>query len=601
MDILALSGRGFDRLETAFVEELNKVAAKLHNPDLEILSYKPADLTPFVKLLVTFILFREEAEFVTPLVRKMDMWYTESQPILKELRLTAPAKKCYDFIHKNLPGIDSARKVNAFKAMLSDFRIAIFKNKTVKDKLFNTSAMGNQMKGLLNNCFGIINSNSVSGYNGLARNISLLHEPLLNAYFVQDGGNEDTSEVVKNYLKFIKDYTGKNDQYIHYKRVQKLKASNPTMFAVWQDIAKKESTLFKNAVISILRNSGKETISAEKLKKELKSRGLLTWRIPEGFDGLYNEKMEMFLKDGTQLSNNGKTGITQIGGWMRMFPDADPSKKQKVAEGQGVNVDSKNTYGTMQGRSKSARHRFDLVKEVIPHISTLAQNWRHDFLYANNPKTKMLGAMAETIYLTAARIGSPGNKTDGKETYGISTIKCRDVKKVGNALEITYAGKKGVKITNKIKPVNEVSKRLIAYILELKAAGSPNSPLWEIDGEPFSQKEFREYLRSEEVGMPKDLGPHKFRHIKGTILFTKLMEANPPKKNMTPTAFQAHMKAVLTEVGAQLGHMRTDKEGKQQATYSTVVTNYIDPQIVIDEFMKYDQPIPGWLKNIPEE
>ncbi len=125
--------------------------------------------------------------------------------------------------------------------------------------------------------------------------------------------------------------------------------------------------------------------------------------------------------------------------------------------------------------------------------------------------------------------------------------------------------------------------------MTLKSKVKPNDIIWQINGEVISGGEIRRYLKS--TGF--ESSPHKFRHLRATMMFINALKEKPPNKKWTQLQFETYIKSILTEIGNQLGHVRTI-DGVATPTWATAAKSYVDPYTLKNTFKLYDMRIPVW-------
>jgi hypothetical protein len=552
-----------------------------------LLAYERPELLAFTKLLMAFVVYKEGNKVSATLYNKILTWYSTSIPLQKEVKIDKPIKTIMNFISQHKQIIPD-KSFNAYLNLLRALRLALFAKEAKKNRaaLLETFQITGPIKNLINSVFTLINKDSDNAYNNITRNISILKDPELSGFFTAIT-DETGAKVVKDYLKVIKSLTGTNAEYLDrdftLNRLPKLPQSK-------QDEYKKASSLeraaYKKALFNIIRQSGEPLIDADELREKLHDEGMLTFRIPVGFTGKYDDKANMYLSDGRQLNSN------QSGGHMTMLPEKEGVAK--VAHGQGILDQGSKDYQTTETKQKNANKKFELVNSLIPRIAEIAQNWRTDFVFETN-LNKLYGALAETLYITAGRVGDIK-----REVGGIYNLKAKNLTVLSNGIKIAYIGKDSINQSHIIKasPENEVGQLLVTFLTTLKATKKPDDFLWSLKGSTVTIDGFRNYLKS--IGF--NASPHKFRHIKGTTNFIALLNKNPIPKDATATDVANHIKNILTVIGQQLGHITTNKKtGAQDPQWSTAIKNYVDPKVVMDIYKERNMTLPSWVPRIPEK
>ncbi len=388
-------------------------------------TYADVQLLAFTKALAIMLAYYKGNDIDEGVFHQFLQLANVSQPLVKNVGFKKEFDAIVNFISKTKPPYNEAKKQKLI-VLLKAFRATMFgrmndKAKKVRSKLFDTANMPMRIKSILESIFSIINSESPSGWKNLQRNIAILNDNTLNTFFMPEQRHE-TGNIIPTYLRLIATITGQNKDHLSLNDYEKLKMMPPEIQEEWKEISRSEGELWRNTLIHIVRNYGQKTIPVNVLIEKLNEIGIPTWRIPKGFTGSYDEKGNMYLKDGRQLSTN------QIGGEMQMYDDGNT---RYVAKGQGVRVNSLVNYYTIDHATEAVAHKSDLIQQLIPTLNENAKVWRSDFMNGKG-KNKMLGAIIETLYLTSGRMGSE----DG--AAGISVLRSNHIRLKGNTLLFNY-------------------------------------------------------------------------------------------------------------------------------------------------------------------
>lgn len=145
-----------------------------------------------------------------------------------------------------------------------------------------------------------------------------------------------------------------------------------------------------------------------------------------------------------------------------------------------------------------------------------------------------------------------------------------------------------------LKPNSAENKKLLKFITS-KARNKGNNDWLFTAGNSNSRitdSSIRTYMKDH---LNWSGGPHKLRSLHGTELFEKLAKRTPPPKNPTQKAMTEWWRKVTTQVGEELGHKRTNKEGKEEATGTTAAQSYIDKDAQREYFKKAKVRIPSMI------
>jgi hypothetical protein len=575
--------------------DLYKKALSLIDP-YSLLAYEKNEAIAFAKILAFYIVYWYENTLSPQIIEKYKEWREEADPLIKEINVTPEISAIEKMIAKSprsLPG----DKVEAFQALLLALRAKIYV-RNQKNLLMNRSSMPPAIKTLLTYAFSAIIGKSQSAMPSFEKNIGILNEPTISNYFVPIL-NLDPKKIkllVTNYLNELKNFTGKN---IIFLNLIQLKNLNKAPIAVKDHILGMEKTLvalIKNIIVKLARESSDGFATSAKINAELKSLGIPNFYVPDGFVGKYDDKLNMYLMDGDQLSGN------QIGGTMKMMPKG--AKVNYVAKGKGARVAEEITYRRKAQSNQNSVKKFNAVRDFIPQMPLYVAKWRKQLIEGSGD-TKKLAAMAETLFYTAGRIGSisAASRTD-KPTYGISSLRAKNVVPFGNGIRINYIGKKQVDTTHDIMPLGTYQKELINYLLKLKSKKKPNDFLFTVGNtnDPIGEKSLSNFLKND-VQLPEGITPHKFRHARGSDLLMQIIQNNPKElatASKSANGLTNFIKEAAVEVGKKLGHMRM-KDNQQEPIWSTAIKSYIDPTIIKDLYTKYDFAIPSSFASAMKE
>jgi hypothetical protein len=551
-------------------------------------SYSEAEVINFTKLIIFYIAYSYEEDISPALDAKAKLWHELSANLAKEIGITKEID-AIQAIFLKYPKAIPERMLDKYAGALITLRTKIWRTKTIKDKLFLRSAMPNTIKTLLNYAFSTING-SASAVANLSKSVVILKEPLLSAFFVTQVDNSNIKEIVKPYLQFIKNFTGRAQDGLDVDELDELKNKSESLRLKYSELSKAVTGLLNANMSNYIKSTGEHLVSADDIRDHLKELGIpYKQKIPEGFDGKYDAKFNMYLNDGRQIP-------TQIGGWMEMVKNPKPGSY--VARGKGSMVREAKTYVPIKDTAKSTNEKFDKVAALLPNLANYVIRWRKDFMEGTGEQ-KTLGAMAELMFITAGRIGSYKRAEESLPVYGISVLKGKHIKVAGQNLIIEYEGKgfhkaKGTntKIKHVLKPTNNVLQNLITYLEDQKAKVGNNGYIFQYKGQPIKESGLSKYLKNQ-VSFP--LSPHKFRHLRGSKMFNDYLELNPIKKNATLKEVTDKVKEILVEIGNKLGHLRTNKEGKTEATFATAAKSYVDPNLMKKVFTDRDLPIPTFI------
>ncbi len=496
--------------------------------------------------------------------------------IAKLLRLVPPNKRISD------------KQYDIIYDLVKEIRDKVYPK---RPDLYKDPSAITDLRNFMNTVLSYFNQKGESSYGVITKKVALLKDPRLSSHMRPFNGKVDI-EPINRYHQFVRKASGRKDAlYLLPEEKNKLTERE---LKKHNDLKKERDKAYKAKMAEIMREAQEQHLPAPKVKEILKKDGFPNHTIPSGFTGRIDENGKLYTKTGVPLA----TG--QTGGTMTMNPDYDPKKDDTyVASGRSMfsKTNKPQHFYTVNFTSKRSDKKQAKAEDLEDMIDDLQVEWRKDF-QKGRPNDKLLGAMLEMLYQTQARIGSPGNKTEGKSTYGLTTWAVKHVKQAQNgSLIITYPGKSGMINKHIIKPDDPIKQALIAYVMRLTKGKQSRDPLWtDSQGNTIGSGKVRAYLK--ELGF--EGGPHAFRHYRGNQVFRDLLTKYRLKKNPTPKEVADYHKKITTEVGKVLGHQRTDKTGKTVHVGSTASKSYISPELQRNLFTKNGVPVPKALERVSD-
>lgn len=200
-----------------------------------------------------------------------------------------------------------------------------------------------------------------------------------------------------------------------------------------------------------------------------------------------------------------------------------------------------------------------------------------------------LGAVIHFSYLTACRIGTVGNETDGKATQGATTLTIGNVTLKGQKVIVRYPGKKGVEQVHVLEP-NPETKELIKWIQNRIKSGAKSHILFTDDGDVIANSTINNFLKSQLKGVTI----HKFRHLRGTTLALEVLAKTKVPPNVSQSEGNRIFKQAMEQVGHALGHYNL-RGTEAKVTAATSIKNYVVPAVMINWFKEHKLEIPSFI------
>lgn len=423
-----------------------------------------------------------------------------------------------------------------------------------------------------------------------------------------------TGPLLKILKDVVKRLTGTSGIDVPLDRIPELRDAQPDL---WKEYlaARKELNLATRAEIRDLVRSQGGPQDIQTVRSHLDDLGL-PHRLPRGFKGLVGESGNLLTSAGEALKTYNGGDVTSIDpqAIVEMNPDYSPAKNVDGAKGNWVfkatlttrraGDDRPNVQYFYTGVQISTRRagKFDVVDRLIARETRMVARWRRD-LKSGKLEDQIRAVQCELIYETCARVGGVDAQNRSGRTYGLTTLTCGHVRKIGTSIVLDYVGKDSAAQKHTIRPVTPVLKECIRILQALREGKARKDLLWTHDGVYYNAIKLRAYFRAVS-GVP-DASPHKLRHLRGTRLArTELDMASSAllskRKQPDQRAVDAAFKDAVTTVGRLLGHVKGI--GSAQTTvWTTAAKNYVELNTMTDyyeRFKAYGVRIPTWLLRI---
>ena len=416
---------------------------------------------------------------------------------------------------------------------------------------------------------------SDSAYNRLSSQVSLLQDTHLNQVYNHSkveksgGARSAVSELVKK-------LTGKPGIDIDPVTREKLAKAKPAAYKEFLAARRGLIALGKKKLTQIIRSSGKPLIDAAKAADVLTKEGFVH-TVPKGFVGQVDETGALYTSAGKKIlgGSGGATSVTMNPNYNATDDNAYVFSAISPKTGKALRV-----Y-TEDYRATKNHQKFKKTADFANQIEPIRAKWGAALMKDGN-KSQPMALILEIAYQTQARIGNVGNNTEGKTTYGLTTLECRHANIMSqNKIRLLYPGKafgKGGKDDggssrqkHYLIGEDKYSKKAVQLLRDFINTGSPSDPLIRWRDRRITSQSVNMYLKS----LGSVVTVKTMRTMKGTLMARDLLSQSPfakkpgaaPERKVTEW-----LKRALTKVGAQLGHMSGDK-----VTPNTAIRHYIDP------------------------
>jgi len=564
---------------------------------LETTAYEKNQLTALIKLLTFFALLINTNEVPPALVNKVADWYETVQGLFDELAVQKRPRPVFDPARYHLrPGRKlSAEQMEQLVENMKIGRKALYRDPKVQRNFSKSAAYNNTMASLLRDLFSYLNSASGPAFDRIKKNVHALGDADLNRLLVPEFQGDVENEGQK-LAELVQKHGGKG-MALTVEQAKRLQESRPSDYAEYNKQRLLVRNIVKTEMRRMVRQSGAKLMSAAEIKKQLEGRGLPSDIIPAGFEkgGQYDEEGNMYTKDGVRFGTNvagGKLTWTGNAGEgneaIAIYEVSTRDTPLRIQSFHHVKV------GLQEKKYADTDHN-------VANIKKFMAEWLKDS-QDKDPTRKMLGMLSLILYYTSIRVG--GGVTKGETTYGLTKlqaghVKTRTLPSGDTAVILDFVGKSGVHHQLSIKPDDKIKQHVIDFILQQREGKSRRDPLWTIGNRtrPISSGTINNYLDA----MGWAGSAKTFRNVRGSRMMSKIL-AKAPENFRDKKSATDFMENSLKQIGEALGHKRTTKEGKTEATWQTAAKAYINPQLILDFFHKHNvHPLPKWAEKLTVE
>lgn len=403
--------------------------------------------------------------------------------------------------------------------------------------------------------------------------VGKLNDPALSSIFAAEVPSQ--SQFVRALAKFVNQHGGVGND-LSQEQVAKL---TDIQRKAYNRLRTEARNVAKAQIRKIVRESGEATLPVSTVLSELKRQGVTFHPIPDGFVGNVDDSVAYYTKFGEKLSG---TPVGEI----QMNPDYKKGSSVYVLQCKSPMAAGWTRIYSHQARKAANVKKFEAADALAQALPKLRAKWLAHLRTAQ-PGTKehMFACLSELIYLTAGRVSSPGAKTDGERTFGMTTLMPKHLKFTGSGLGIVYKGKSGQQQQHLLLNSNKDHKRIIEALRNYAKDKKPSEHIFVLSREPVRGAALNAYLRS--IGVPANVTARKFRTVHGTMLAREALESVTLSPKASQAEIMATLKKQLKAVALKLGHYN-----KGELTITTALKNYIDPGVILDFFNRNKQRMP---------
>jgi hypothetical protein len=266
---------------------------------------------------------------------------------------------------------------------------------------------------LLKDCSLWMRTESESAFKRIEQKVGWLKEPILNQSFLGDVGSQ---KPLITALRKVVQKLGGNGILLPIEDRAAAREKFPDLYKEFLRLNREIREIYKTELRNYVRSSGKAYLPYRDIVKHFTDVGVLQF-LPEGFIGNVDENGKLYTIGGKLIDGVSGSSVTM-----------NPSYNDKtnpatyVFQSTGIGTNSQRYY-TAEAKKKATQEKFAKVTEFATKIESIKNKWRRTLVGGRAQlRDRTLAAILEILYLTSARIGTVGNMTSGKPTYGISTL-----------------------------------------------------------------------------------------------------------------------------------------------------------------------------------
>ena len=473
---------------------------------------------------------------------------------------------------------------------------------------------------------------SQSSWDSLLKDVSLIGDTTLNTYFTSGStkevklGDVNAENTIRAVKKLLNDNLGSYES-LSISRAERMafSKSNPTGLQEYNKHMQNLKAIASLYLQRLVRNSGKKVLPAQLVKAKMERDLEFTSLCELGpFKGYVDDTGALYTEDKNILG--GKTPVSILNPQITIL-EINPDFDVELGPVRGnyymkystpVNEQGKvsiTTTGPAVFRQARIEKKFDTVNSLIDNIESARRKWMSHLAKSKPIAERIMGAMFETFYLVAPRVGSEAGMTaiNGvpTKTYGLSTVLMKHVKDTGSSIIFSYKGKGGEPQKHKIDKAGspllyDLLQQLMVNPVGKSKTAEPKAPseaFWGLGGAKplYSGRDLNKAMKTFFGDSSATI--HKFRHMRGSQIFNEIISKSPfkPKDVWKPKekkeVYEWYAKQ-MEKVGKQLGHIKTTADGTK-TPWETAATNYVDlaQQAAFFESLNLD-PIPLVAKNL---
>lgn len=430
----------------------------------------------------------------------------------------------------------------------------------------------------------------------IENNHTILEDIEINKCFVSQSKLKNLTKIYDEMVGIVYELVGVKRPLLYQPDRDKLRKD--AKYDQYTEVLKKYSNLLKilntgfrhNLRIFVVKygknvfNNGLMLVDFKKTKLFLAKLGCD--KLCSGFQGYLDS-------DGNHYTLGGKKLAAIPLGTVEMNPKYDCNSDNTYV----CRLLELNRNISTQDRNKSNKNsKFSHVNDFLKREQYYVNKWRKD-LFSKNEYLRLCSTVVDILYRTKARIGGIGNNTEGKPTYGISTLLREHIKFLRNTVIFEYSGKKNHLQHHEImlnvdKYSKQVGNNLKFFINQGLETVFPQY-VSNNNKKVLLDHAVRTYLKK--LGVP--VSPHGFRHAFAQTATQNILGS---LNDVSFTTGNELEKAIRNEIVKYVATVLHHESGSK-LTSTTALNAYIDPRLIKQEYDKRHLRLTKFFKTLNGE
>jgi hypothetical protein len=427
-------------------------------------------------------------------------------------------------------------------------------------------------------------TDSEPALNFIRKNASLFDSPVLAQAFVPSAPHADN----KALRRTVRTLVGRDGTGLTIEEASALKETDPEGYANYAQLRKEHNTQFKTLLMAFVRQSGRRIIPYAEAYTHMYDLGFTHSMVP-GFTGMVDDQGRWYTNEGEIIN-----GVPNLATYAKVVMNSGGDDEGEDWVFKAVKAGGGIAYGyTANYKRQQSKSKFANVKVLTSKIKGIRNKWLNDVKnFDPNDKDSVAAVVLEILYSFAARVGSaPGR--------GVGTLLVKNARIVTNGINLLYLGKDSIKTRHVITEADPIQKLVLKCLNQLIDGKADKDYIFTVGPKRNRVTPADVNAAFHRFGAPSGVTIHKLRTVRGTSLFSQLVEKDATKR--APTTEKealARYNDMTKKVGMLLNHKRGVGSGKESFTGTTAALSYISGDVQVGLFRAWGFRVPKHLEAL---